>query len=126
MNDAWMVRAGERQRLLEELQRLARRLEDEDDEQIDTDYRLARVSLGWLKNSNLRSRDTPTDKFFFETVLPEISKFSRAEEEKDAMVASLLEHWVKSFAGRFHSELSRKELYDPKTIFRADSATSQI
>ena len=124
MNDAWMVRSGERQRLLEDLRHKAFRLDENTG--VDIDHALASVALAWLDNSDLKSGKTFAEEFFFGIVLPSISEFSRANEEKYSLVADFLEMTLKSFSLRFHSAFSRKEFLDPRTIFHAASAMSQI
>ena len=124
MSEAWMVRAGERQKFLQDLEREMFQVEEIFEG--DIEHTLAGICIRYLENSDLQPEATLTDRFFFNMFLPKVLEFSRAPEEIRVMVGDFLERLVGHVISRVHSDLSRKEREDPRTIFHADSAMSQI
>ena len=122
-NPAWQVRESERQELLNQLKTKTWDFDDKHDNRAM--WYIAEVCLAYLKDPSIQSGQSLSHQFFFGTVLKEISDFSRADEERDSMLADFMEWVVKSMATKFHSKLQEKELEDPQTIFRVPTATSE-
>lgn len=126
MNDAWMVRAGERQALLDILKRQVMEKEDEHGKR-EFDYDLAHECLYFLKSEMRVGRvATYGTRYLEDVALPLINEFARAKEERDMIVCELLTWLTQSITSRFQSDLTHKEITDPKVIFHAESATAQI
>lgn len=124
MSDAWMVRGSERQELLEKLKQ--RVMEIEESPLSSFNYELVEVCLAFLKDETITPSEGEADQFFFNDVLSAISEFSRAEEECKVMICDFLQWLIESIISRFRSDLLRKEVAEPQTIFHASSATEQI
>ncbi len=124
MNDAWIVRDFERQELVERFK--SRVIEIEEPPLRHFNYDLARACLKFLQDETTRPAESQADTFFFREFIPTVSEFARAKEERDVLVGTLLQWLVASITGRFQGNLTHKEIMDPRTIFRAESATTQI
>ena len=126
MNDAWMVRASERQELLEKLKREVMEKEEEYGRR-EFDYDLAHVCLHFFQSEDRIGRvATYATRYFEQVALPAITEFARATEECDVLVCDLLAWLTESITIRFRSDLTHKEIMEPKVIFHADTATTQI
>jgi len=126
MNDAWMVREAERQALLETLKQQVMEKEQEYGRR-EFDYDLAHECLYFLKSETRVGRiATYGTRYLEQVALPLINEFARAKEERDMIVCELLTWLTQTITSRFRSDLTHKEIMDPKVIFHADSATTQI
>lgn len=128
MTQAWQKRALERQEFLKKL--LDEFYDEAEQEQVQSmpPFWLAFLILDYL---SWRARGSyghvqGTGKERFERVLEEISLFARADEERDALLAELLGSLVGAIEADFSGMLRTKEIVDPRTIFRASSATNEV
>lgn len=127
MSDAWMVRSIQRQKLLNEAQTEIIRLEDECDNPKEIQRKLIQLCISFLSREELSvDNEDPVESLFIMDLLPGIREFSRASEETMFLVGELLSWLVSSFTREFYGALTAKEISDPKKMFLADSATSDI
>lgn len=129
MDQAWMIRSSQRQMLLETLKH--RIMNAEEKRELRIDYDLAKICLVFLEFGGTMLRTPPNVGFdswelFHETLLPSIEKFARAVEERDAMISDLLEWLIGSVTRDPRATLVRKEIAEPQTIFRAETATTEV
>jgi hypothetical protein len=117
MDDALMVRSGERQRLLETLKQMV--LECEDGQERFRSF----LVLECLARLEKKQVDTPVDWFFTLEVAPLISEFARSDKERLAIISDLLVWVVGSIAQRFSNDLAIEEFDGPESIFRALSTS---
>jgi len=130
MSEAWQVRECQRQQLIE---KLVRGVHDWADELCDPSFYLevVAVMIGYLQdrqkgisNPEVDGKKAPGS--FFNTVLPNITKFSRTEAEGDVLVATFLEKVLASGLSPFRAELQKEELFSPEKIFKAPSAMVEV
>ncbi len=129
MDQAWMVRSSQRQMLLETLKHRVMDAESKRERRID--YDLAKICLAFLENGSDVSRIPSNVSFdswelFHGKILPAIENFSRAVEERDVLVCNLLEWLTGSVTRDSLAALTRKEVAEPRTIFHAETATTEI
>ena len=127
MTDAWMVRSIQRQKLLNEAQTEIIRLEDECDNPKEIQRKLIQLCISFLSGEELSvDNKNPVESLFLMDLLPGIKEFSRANEETMFLIGELLSWLISSFTREFYGALTAKEISDPKKMFLADSATSDI
>ncbi len=129
MDPAWMIRSNQRQMLIETLRH--RIMDAEDKRGLRIDYDLAKICLIFLENGGDVSRIPSNVSFdsweiFSEKILPMIEKFARAVEERDALVCDLLKWLTESVMRDSITALMKREIAEPKTIFHAETATTEI
>lgn len=129
MNDpAWMVRSGERQKLLESLKKMTREHAEKRGRRMDFD--LSRICLTYIEHHGETHvpHNVSTDawKFFYETIMLAVEEFARAHEERDAMICDFYEWLTQSVTREYHAALTRKEIAHPRIIFHASSGAQEI
>ena len=123
-DQAWIVREGERQRLIEELLADVANLEDR--LQRPVHYGIVESCILYLKNQTSAFPSFINSTFFRQLILVKIDKFARAPEEKNFLVAKLLSKLVEAISIRFNSDLGTVEISDPQKIFGVESSTTKI
>lgn len=143
MSEAFMVRGSERQRFLESVKRTIMDKEDALEDQFEFSQEnlspyyetLSKVLMAYLIHGEdweifefrvLSKFRAWVRDFVREAILPSVAEFSRVEEERKALLASLLEWTVGVITKNSHSALLRKEMMDPQSVFRAESAMTKI
>lgn len=138
MTEAWKVRESQRQEFLEDLKRMAFEKEEKEDGGrhfflLLLSAAIARhLSLAGQQGSNLSTIlaswlfPESVARFLSQEVLPKIKKFSRTETEENALLVGFLERVLKSGLNLFHAALMREEISNPKGIFNAPSAMTEI
>ena len=129
MDQAWMIRSSQRQMLIETLKHRVMDAESEREGRID--YDLAKVCLAFLENGHDASRipsnvNSDSWELFHGKILPAIERFARAVEERDALVCDLLKWLTESVTREFVKALTEKEIAEPRTIFHAETATTEM
>ncbi len=127
---AWIVRSFERRRIVEAAITEIMSLEGGCDDPRAFQRKLIKLCFGFLagevaKEAEMDYADS-AEEWFFQNLLPEIEGFSRVGEEIKPLIRDVHNWLVKSFMAKFDSELSSKEISDPKTVFKAPSATDCI
>lgn len=152
MSEAYMVRGGERQELLREIQRKLRLKIDDFDRQIDEVYllivsQLVMILSDWSKGAasslSLEGDALPTwngwrmatcmsnvcddlVNLWLAEARDAIMSFARSEAEQRELVARLTRELLNSATNRFGNDLRRDELDHPSIIFHAPSAMSDV
>ncbi len=80
---------------------------------------LVRVCTNYLCNPKMGSSNSMGEAFFFNIALPRIEKFSRAMEERDALVAELLVWATRVFVEDSRFELLTIEIHEPDRIYES-------
>lgn len=131
MTEAFMERGHERQVLVDELMRIIYQAEDKYGK--DFLFNLIIVMVRYLKKRRTAVQEGSETKkvfaersLFYKEILPKIEDFSRAPEERDLLVVDFLRKVLDSVLGVFGAKLLELEIRDPKTIFRAPSAMSEV
>ena len=81
------------------------------------------------KNVLGKSQDKAQEKIdtlLAEVIVSELDKFARCPEEKMSLAADLLEKAVKDAISPIRSEILRKEMNDPQTVFHAPGAMTEV
>lgn len=136
MSDAWMVRGAERQELVQRLQGLFFRLDNqmgrshESAEAANAPFLAVAILLFGELGKSLGN--PPSYKYrkkveeFLEAARKEIKNFARAPEEEMFIMAELAKKFLHSGLTSFHNRLGYLEMREPEKIFHAPSATSDV
>jgi len=139
--EAWLKRGSERQQLLEEIQHKIRDAEESngvDGSDLKKLQEYYHHIVVFVTDYLLKGEPTRYDpkivggmfcdmeySFHF-THFRTIREFSRAEEEERALLAELAKWAMATFINPFEHELRRKEISEPKIIFQADRAMTEV
>ncbi len=123
-NEAWMVRLGERERLVKTLVGDFGTYADNHPEDVAL-WAVLRITLDYLKDSTTSYGHSLSDDFFYKVVLERINGFARATEEKEFLLASFAEALCGSLRSSFSSKLTSREIADPQLILRAPSGMTE-
>lgn len=115
-------READEQDFLKEIQRAIIDQEDYEDEEARLKF-LAEMAMAIAvflakeTGEELLAFDFGNTGFFFETgILPPVSNFSKTKEERNALLARLLEWCVSSFTHHFHAEFLSQMVQAPEKV----------
>ena len=123
MPEAWLVRSNQRKDFQEVLKAGTHLFLGIDRQ--DRLLPLARVCIQYLETRQLPDM-TDEETFFVQEILTPTAEFSRADEERDIMIATFLRWLIKEIVFDFHAKLQRLEFRNPRIIYHAGSAMDQI
>lgn len=139
MPRAWQIRDYQRQRLIEKLVHM---IMDKDD--TDSDWFLDDLAIVILEYLEIRCRHIKEEnmlaeyarrgerrlidniRFFLTEIVPKIDSFARTPAEERVILAELIEKVLKMLAAPLYSDLRIAEMNNPRLMFKAASATTEV
>lgn len=125
----WQEREYQRQKLVDGLMEKIYTTEEQSKSETFL-FDFSSVLIGNLKKRRLghlfyRS-ETQFETLFYHNILPAIDQFTSVSEEKDILIAQILERTVNSALFYFKTRLQKKVFDDPEEIFKASSAVVDV
>lgn len=134
--EAWVRRDIERRNVLDRLQKHFFNLDDKLNPHSDTAEKadapflavatLCLAEAARRRGDSLSAESLEELKKFLKEACEEIDKFARSPEEAQKLIAELSGKFLVSGLSSFHANLQRQEMEDPKRIFHAASAMSEV
>jgi len=137
MAEAWQVREGQRQELVENLMiKVFEQSESFDDEKdaFRFECEVAENIVSFLKGARFVEEvkriphlyEWRFNKFVHEQIWGLIKEFSRTPSERNALLVRFLERLLDSILNHFHAELTHDEIQNTRAVFGTDSAMDEV
>ena len=131
MPEAWIVREGERQKLIEKLIGKVFTYSGDkflDEKQAaDFEFYTARVVLQTLNKRGFNwDANVDDHEFFDREIWGPICSFGKTPSERNALLARFLEKLLGSVLNHFHAELRSDEIHNTRAVFGTDSTMDEV